>query len=79
MLKVDCTRCHGRGWVKPNPYDVSGWAMRCAICAGCRHFRATRLARLLGENPSTIRRLFADRPMRAVTGLRLIDKLAGLL
>ncbi len=80
-----CGPCRGLGWVLARSELagaelVGSWPLVCPRCGGKgRDVGIPTLARAIEENPTTLYRLAACRPMRLVTAARLLSKLSAFL
>ena len=72
-MRAPCGPCRGRGWVKRPDRD---WPDVCSECAGkCVEPSLYGVAKIIGEAPSTVRRLDEGRS-KGETAQRLLGKLA---
>lgn len=69
-----CETCGGRGW---RLRAGAAWADPCGSCSGRGSFSLFKIAKAIGEDPATLRRLVAGK-VGAKVGFRLLEKLVRL-
>ena len=75
--RVQCDVCNGRGWHPAYPDALDAWARHCTLCNGKGDLSLHTVAKLIGEDPGVIYRLYEQR-IRARTARRVLPKLTAL-
>ena len=80
---IQCDVCKGLGWKQQaalNPTTESGvdrWPVSCYLCSGYGRLSLHAIAKLIGEDPGVVYRLYEQR-IRPKTAQRILPKLTAL-